>query len=147
MVRPKHPAQSASIDKGPLELAVLDSGRDRRLVALIRMVARRAARKAYREMLEERRIAYIKWGLPMSYRSAKTRVATGLKGTEAKFWPIPDREVGNGSLSDAANSSPRNCRAAVDRGCVKTFCRQRNEQLGTRHGWHCECKESVGGVR
>lgn len=55
MVGPKHPAQSASIDKGPLELAVLDAGRDRRLVALIRMLARRAARKAYREMLEERR--------------------------------------------------------------------------------------------
>ena len=56
MRRCKHPRQSGSADEAVLDLAVLDAARDKRLVALVRLLARRAARKAYREMLEERSI-------------------------------------------------------------------------------------------
>ena len=54
MGRCKHPRQSSSADEAVLALTVLDAVRDKRLVALVRLLARRAARKAYREMLEER---------------------------------------------------------------------------------------------
>ncbi len=54
MRRCKHPRQSRSADEAVLDLTVLDAARDKRLVALVRLLARRAARKAYREMLEER---------------------------------------------------------------------------------------------
>jgi hypothetical protein len=42
-------------DESVLNLASCDSGPDPRLVKLVRLLARRAARKAYLEMLEERR--------------------------------------------------------------------------------------------
>jgi hypothetical protein len=42
-------------DEPVLNLASCGSGPDPRLVKLVRLLARRAARKAYLEMLEERR--------------------------------------------------------------------------------------------
>ncbi|MBH2000270.1 MAG: hypothetical protein I8H96_14200 [Sphingomonadaceae bacterium] len=47
--------KSSRPDEPVLNLAFSGSGPDPRLVKLVRLLARRAARKAYLEMLEERR--------------------------------------------------------------------------------------------
>lgn len=54
MANRKHLLRPVLRDPVELKLSVKDASSDKRLVALIRMLARRAARKAYREMLEER---------------------------------------------------------------------------------------------
>lgn len=48
--------KSSRPDEPVLNLASCRSGPDPRLVKLVRLLARRAARKAYLEMLEERRM-------------------------------------------------------------------------------------------
>lgn len=55
MVDRKHPSRRVLREPAELKLRVGDASSDKRLVALIHMLARRAARKAYRKMLEERR--------------------------------------------------------------------------------------------
>lgn len=50
----KHPLQPVLREPVELKLSVKEASSDKRLIALIQMLARRAARKAYREMLEER---------------------------------------------------------------------------------------------